>query len=74
MADEDLFRLITDATGLPSDAISDELDRLLSIAGVERERLTLEDLRRVLADYVQDTLLAAKLEFNRLRSGDPSLD
>ena len=74
MVEDELFRMVTDATGLPHDAIRAELNRLLALAGIERERVTLEDLRKVLAEYVQDTLLAAKLEFSRVRTNDPSLD
>ncbi len=74
MAEEELFRMVTDATGLPHDAIRTELTRLLALAGIDHERVTLEDLRKVLAEYVQDTLLAAKLEFSKARNEDPSLD
>jgi hypothetical protein len=60
---EELFAQVTDATGLPKDVISDELVRLLAKVGVSKDEMTLDDLRRVLADYVQDVLLNAKVEF-----------
>lgn len=59
---EKLFDEVTGATGLPGDLITAELSGLLSAAGIERENLTLDDLRAVLADYVQDILLAAQEE------------
>lgn len=59
---DDLFRQVTEATGLPKDLISDELSQLLEVAGVERNEMTLDDLRMVLADYVQDVLLKIREE------------
>ncbi len=59
MGDE-LFGLVTEATGLPQDMISAELNRILEKAGVQKSSLTLEVLRKILAEYVQDVLLAAK--------------
>lgn len=67
MGDE-LFGQVTVATGLPADLVSDELERLLGKAGIKREDLTLEDLRQILAEYVQDVLLAAKEEFSKSNS------
>lgn len=64
MGDE-LFGKVTVATGLPADLVSEELERLLGKAGIKREDLTLEDLRKILAEYVQDVLLAAKEEFSK---------
>jgi hypothetical protein len=57
-----LFGEVTEATGLPKELISEELGQLISAAGVDRSEMTLDDLRRILADYVQDILLAAKDE------------
>ncbi len=57
---EDLFGKVTDATGLPKELVSDELERLLCKAGIKPGEMTLEDLRSVLAEYVQDVLLEAK--------------
>jgi hypothetical protein len=62
---EDLFSQVIDATGLPEDGVSQELNRLLSQAGVERSEMTLDDLRRILAEYVQDVLLAAQDEYSQ---------
>ena len=52
-------------TGLPNEIMTDELSRLLGAAGLEPEMVTLDDLRKVLADYAQEVLLAAKEEFDQ---------
>ena len=62
MGDE-LFSQVTDATGLPKDLISEELARLLSQSGICTSEMTLDDLRKILSEYVQDVLLAAKDEY-----------
>ena len=59
---KDLFKSVTTATGLPEGPVATELERLLAQAGLNKSELTLEDLRKVLAEYVQDVLLAAKEE------------
>ena len=55
-----LFDQITTATGLPPDLIAGELGKIIQAAGLEKDLMTLEDLRRVLSEYVQDVLVAAK--------------
>jgi len=60
-----LFRQVTEATGLPKEEISNELAGLLEAAGFQPENMSLDDLRAVLAEYVQDILLAAKEELSR---------
>lgn len=60
-----LFRQVTEATGLPKEEITNELAGLLTAAGFHPENMTLDDLRAVLAEYVQDILLAAKEELSR---------
>jgi hypothetical protein len=56
MSDE-LFQQITHATGLPIDLISKELNRLILAAGANPNTLTMDQLRLILADYVQDVLV-----------------
>lgn len=65
---DDLFGKVTTATGLPPDLIADELARLIERAGVQKSEMTLEDLRQILAEYVQDVLLAAKEDLNQAPS------
>lgn len=59
-----LLKDITAATGLPSEGVENELDRLIQAAGIKKENLTLDDLREVLANYMQDILLSAQQEFS----------
>lgn len=55
-----LITQIAESTGLPENLIQDELVSLLATAGVSAESATIEDLRKVLAEYLQDVLVAAK--------------
>ena len=57
---KDLFQQITSATGLPENVISGELAQLLASAGIEKDSMTIDDLRKILSDYVQDILLELK--------------
>ena len=62
---EQLIESLTEATGLPKDLVTDELQRLITSAGLNANDMTLEDLRQILADYVQDVLVAAHEEFSK---------
>jgi len=55
-----LLTTISDATGLPDDLVTTELSRLITAAGKEPSEITLDDLRNILADYVQEVLLEAQ--------------
>lgn len=66
---EDLIGQIAIATGLPTTLIRGELARLLESAGLKAESATLEDVRAVLAEYVQDVLVEAKEEFSKPAAG-----
>jgi hypothetical protein len=57
---EDLISQIAIATGLPPELVQGELARLLEAAGLHPNAATLEDVRAVLAEYVQDVLVDAK--------------
>jgi hypothetical protein len=61
---EKLLADVASATGLPEDLVTVELNRLVAKAGKKPEDMTLEDLRLILAEYVQDVLLAAHREFS----------
>ncbi len=58
--EDNLFNKIIQNTGLPQDLISEELGDLLKNAGVEKTQVTLDELRDVLSNYLQDVLLKAK--------------
>jgi hypothetical protein len=60
-----LLRILIEATGLPPESLELELTEILSARGVSLEQLTLDDVREVLASYLQDTLVEAK-EASRL--------
>lgn len=49
-------------TGLPNEAVNSELVSLVESYGIRPEALTVNDVRSILADYLQDILLSAKRE------------
>lgn len=55
-----LFHAVVEATDLPTDPVNNELTRILQQHGISPDTMTLDDLREVLADYLQDTILEAK--------------
>jgi len=57
-----LLQDLAQATGLPDQMVENELSSLVHAAGLTTEEVTLESMREILANYVQDILLAAKLE------------
>lgn len=60
MSGQELFRALILATGLPEHEIEPELLALMQTRGLTMEKLTLEDVRELLATYLQDVLLEAK--------------
>lgn len=59
----ELLNELSDATGLPETMIDEELSRLLASAGKTTDEATLDDLRELLATYLQDVLLDARDSF-----------
>jgi len=55
-----LLEMVILATGLPEGEIRRELQTLMQKHGKSAETLTTNDLREIMAEYLQDTLLAAK--------------
>ena len=55
-----LIQQITESTGLPENLIQGELQTLIAAAGVQSDNVTLDDLRKILAEYMQEVLIAAK--------------
>ncbi len=55
-----LLTQIVSNTGLPEDSLHRELGTLVEGAGLDSNVVTLDDLRRVLAEYAQEVLLSAK--------------
>jgi hypothetical protein len=60
----ELLKELSAATGLPNEMIGEELSRLISSAGKSTENITLDELREMLATYLQDVLLDAKHSFD----------
>lgn len=56
----ELLNELTTATGLPDELIGNELSRLVLNAGKTTDDVTLDDLRDMLAGYLQDVLLEAR--------------
>jgi hypothetical protein len=55
-----LLKLLIESTGLPPEAVERELNRVLLKGNFHKEELTLEDVRELLAIYLQDVLVEAK--------------
>ncbi len=55
-----LLRVLIQSTGLPMDAVEREITRLLAARNLRPESLTIENVREILAFYLQDVLLEAK--------------
>jgi predicted DNA-binding transcriptional regulator YafY len=55
-----LLEMVILATGLPEGEIRRELQTLLIQHGKKAETLTTDELREMMAEYLQDVLLAAK--------------
>ena len=62
-----LITEIASNTGLPETLMTQELDRLVESAGLESNIVSLDDLRRVLAEYAQEVLMQVKEEQDLLR-------
>ena len=50
----DLFKKVIDLTQLPSDEISQELEKLLESQGDSGDRVSLGQLRQALAQYIHE--------------------
>ena len=62
MMDKDMLKTLIQSTGLPEHLIRAEIEMLLQKAGLSKDQVTLEDLREILARYLQDVLLEVKSE------------
>ncbi|MNJ91035.1 hypothetical protein D3C87_86790 [compost metagenome] len=63
MANE-LVKTLVNATELPESALSKELDTLFARHGTNAESVTLDELREIMADYLQTVLLEVKEELS----------
>ena len=60
MTGRHLFDILIRLSGLPADPAQKELERLLKEATLNPDSVSLEQLREVLAGYLQDVLCEAK--------------
>ena len=60
MTGEELINTFVAATGLPEDRIKSELLALIVQAGLEVESMSLDELRHLMAKYLQSELIKAK--------------
>ena len=58
--DKNLFNQVVELTGLPAHFIKPRLEALLEKKGIEPSAMTMEDLRIVLVDFLQDVILEAR--------------
>ena len=52
----ELFKEVTDLTGLPKSLISEELVSILGRVGTSPHAVTLEDLRKAMATYLTEVI------------------
>ncbi|GEM_PF-1605743 len=55
-----LISRIKDMTNLPEDFVRNEIISVVQMAGLNPQTITLEELRGVLANYLQDVLVDTK--------------
>jgi hypothetical protein len=53
----DLTKTVIEATGLPTDPVERELNGLIAKHGTTPEEMTLDDLRDIMAEYLQTVFL-----------------
>lgn len=59
---QELYETLTLLTGLPEDFVRREFSNLITKNNLDINTLTVDDVRNVLADFLQDTLLSLKTE------------
>jgi hypothetical protein len=60
---DNLFEKIVKNTGLPEDLVSQEFLKQINSKGLDKNNLTIEQIRDVLSEYLQDVLLQAQEEY-----------
>ncbi|MCB0384511.1 MAG: hypothetical protein KDD43_03890 [Bdellovibrionales bacterium] len=64
MRGAELLNVVAEATGLPQSLIVQEIRQLAQKEGLCIDQLTLDDLRSLLAEYLQDVLISAKARYS----------
>lgn len=60
MTGESLLKAVAIGTGLPQEQVLSELRSLIDKNGLNHETITIEDLRLILAEYLQSVLIQSK--------------
>ncbi|WP_413585878.1 hypothetical protein [Bdellovibrio sp. HCB274] len=55
--DKGLAQTVIEATGLPQRAVDGELQKLMTAHGTNADELTIEQLREIMADYLNQVFL-----------------
>ena len=64
-----LLKLLIESTGLPTEAVEREINRLVALHGIKSTEITLDDVRDILTAYLQDTLSETKAALNSEAAG-----
>ncbi|WP_413559235.1 hypothetical protein [Bdellovibrio sp. HCB209] len=52
-----LAQVVVEATGLPESPVANELQRLMSAHGTNADELTIDQLREMMVDYLNEVFL-----------------
>jgi hypothetical protein len=63
MSEKCLMEELIQLTGIPNELMRRELESMRNKAGLENKPLTIEDLRGLIAEYLQETLVEAKKKY-----------
>ena len=61
--DDNLFDKVVKSTGLPEELVTQDFLKKISDKGFDRSTLTIDQVRDVLAEYLQDVILQARDEY-----------
>lgn len=65
MSGKELLKEVVVSSGLPEEPLARELHQLLDKAGLPVENCSLDDLRNILAEYLQDVLLQSQATYSK---------
>lgn len=59
-----LLNLLLEATGLPKEAVQKEIISRIRLAGLKEDNISMDELRQLIVDYLQDTLPEVKSQLS----------
>jgi hypothetical protein len=59
----ELLKLLIASTGLPEDTLEKEVLQIVEKKGLNPEQIQLEDIREIMAEYLQEVLVQAKAAY-----------